>query len=187
MSQPIPRLVVRRAGPQDARALRRMLRALMAHSGNSSMQPIRAAQLAHYISTPRPEIEAVIAERDGRAVGMALFFPWLSTWRGRFYLYVQDLYVETAERGSGVGRQLLAAAAREGRTRGCHSVLLAAQTSNAAATRFYTRLGFRCLEKERLWLMPPAALTALIRVPRPGVASDRARRSRNNRGSRRLR
>jgi GNAT superfamily N-acetyltransferase len=178
---------VRRAGPQDARALRRMLRALMAHSGNSSLQPIKVAQLAHYMSAPRPEVEAVIAEREGRAVGMALFFPWLSTWRGRFYLYIQDLYVEAAERGNGVGRQLLAAAAREGRTRSCHSVLLAAQTSNAEATRFYTRLGFRCLENERLWLMPPTALATLIRISRPSVASNRARRSRNHRGSRRLR
>jgi ribosomal protein S18 acetylase RimI-like enzyme len=179
-------LELRRAGPKDAPELRRMLHGLMAQAG-SSAQPIKVAALAHHMSGFRPQIEAVIAAREGRAVGMVLFFPWLSTWRGQLYLYVQDLYVEAAERGSGIGRELLAAAAREGRARGCRSLLLALKTSNTAAARFYKRLGFRCLEEERLWLMPPTALERLIGWRSSSLEPEGPSPGRNNRGGRRLR
>ena len=176
-----PPVELRPAGRQDAPALRRMLRALIAEAGSTTAHPITAAALAQRMSGPRPEIEGVIAERAGEAIGMALFFPWLSTWQGRLYLYVQDLYVQSEERGSGLGRRLLGAVARAGRTRGCHSLLLAVATSNAPAARFYARLGFRCLETERLWLMPRAALGALIRAPESRPRPSRLSHRRNNR------
>jgi GNAT superfamily N-acetyltransferase len=157
-----------------------MLRALIAEAGSTTAQPITAAALAQCMSGPRPEIEGVIAERAGEAIGMALFFPWLSTWQGRLYLYVQDLYVQPAQRGTGLGRRLLGAVAREGRARGCHSLLLAVATSNAPAARFYARLGFRCLESERLWLMPRAALGALIRAAESRPRPSRPSRQRTN-------
>ena len=164
---------LRRARPADAPALRRMLRALMTHGGHPSSRPISAAELARHMGGRRPDIEAVIAERAGRAVGMVLFFPWLSTWRGRLNLYIQDLYIEPAERGSGLGRRLLAAAAREGRARGCGALLLAVEISNEAAEQFHRRLGFGCLEMERHWLLPPEGVRALLRRRGPGRGAAR--------------
>ena len=149
-------LKLRRARPGDAAALRRMLRALMTHGGHPSSRPISAAELARHMGGRRPDIEAVIAERAGRAVGMVLFFPWLSTWRGRLNLYIQDLYIEPAERGSGLGRRLLAV-----------------ETSNETAEQFYRRLGFGCLETERHWLLPPEGVRALLRRRGPGRGAAR--------------
>ena len=139
-----------------------MLDALIAHSGNPPVTPAPAEELARHLSGPRPDIEGVIAERQGEAVGMVLFFPWLSTWRGRLNLYIQDLYVDPAERRSGLGRRLLAAAAREGKARGCKGLLLAVEVSNMDAARFYARLGFQRIEEERQWLLPPERFDALI-------------------------
>jgi GNAT superfamily N-acetyltransferase len=173
-----PPLKLRPAEAADAVELRRMLRALMVHSGSPSARPIATAELARHMgggwSGRRADIEGVIAERGGRAVGMVLFFPWLSTWRGRLNLYVQDLYVEPEERGSGLGRLLLAAAAREGRARGCRGLLLAVETTNEPAARFYARLGFHCLAEERHWLLPPRKFSALLRAGgQPRKASRR--------------
>ena len=154
--------VLRRASSADAPAIRRMIQALILHSGNPPATPAPADELARHMSGAHPDIEGVIAERGGEAVGMVLFFPWLSTWRGRLNLYIQDLYVEPAERGGGLGRRLLAAAAREGKKRGCKGLLLAVEISNADAARFYTRLGFQRIEEERHWLLAPAQFQALI-------------------------
>jgi len=144
---------LRRATAGDALAIRRMLGALIAHSGNPPATPAPAEELARHMSGPRPDIEAV---------GMVLFFPWLSTWRGRLNLYIQDLYVDPAERRGGLGRRLLAAAAREGKTRGCKGLILAVEVSNADAARFYARLGFQRIEEERHWLLPPERFEALM-------------------------
>ncbi len=176
-----PPLTLRPAKAADAPELRRMLRALMAHSGSPAARPIAASELARHMGGGRrgrrADIEGVIAERGGRGVGMVLFFPWLSTWRGRLNLYVQDLYVEPEERGSGLGRLLLAAAAREGRARGCRALLLAVETSNEAAGRFYSRLGFQCLAEERHWLLAPRKLAALLRDDaRPSKSIPRRKR-----------
>lgn len=155
-----PRLRPATAG--DAAAIRGMIEALITHSGNPPATPAPAEELARHMSGPRPDIEGVIAERAGRPVGMVLFFPWLSTWRGRLNLYIQDLYVDPAERRDGLGRRLLAAAAREGRKRGCKGLLLAVEISNAEAATFYSRLGFQKIEEERHWLLAPEKFEALI-------------------------
>jgi ribosomal protein S18 acetylase RimI-like enzyme len=157
-----PQPVLRRASAADAPAIRRMIQALILHSGNPPATPAPAEELARHMSGPHPDIEGVIAERGSDAVGMVLFFPWLSTWRGRLNLYIQDLYVDPAERGGGLGRRLLAAAASEGKRRGCKGLLLAVEISNADAARFYTRLGFQRIEEERHWLLAPAQFQALI-------------------------
>ena len=154
--------VLRRASAADAPAIRCMIQALIVHSGNPPATPAPAEELARHMSGPHPDIEGVIAERGNEAVGMVLFFPWLSTWRGRLNLYIQDLYVEPSERGGGLGRRLLAAAAKEGRKRGCKGLLLAVEISNEDAARFYTRLGFQRIEEERHWLLAPAEFEALI-------------------------
>jgi ribosomal protein S18 acetylase RimI-like enzyme len=153
---------LRRAGAADAPAIRRMIQALILHSGNPPATPAQVEELARHMSGPHPDIEGIIAERGSEALGMVLFFPWLSTWRGRLNLYIQDLYVEPAERGRGLGRSLLAAAALEGKKRGCKGLLLAVEISNADAARFYTRLGFQRIEEERHWLLAPAQFEALI-------------------------
>ena len=163
MSAPArPPARLRRAVAADALAIRRMLDALIAHSGSPPMTPAPAEELARHMTGPRPDIEGVIAERGSEAVGMVLFFPWLSTWRGRLNLYIQDLYVEPAERRGGLGRRLLGAAAREGKARGCKGLLLALEVGNADAARFYARLGFQPIEEERHWLLPPEQFEALM-------------------------
>ena len=56
----------------------------------------------------RPSSEAMVAqEADGRIVAYALFFHNFSTFLGRRGLYLEDLYVQPTQRGSGLGTQML--------------------------------------------------------------------------------
>ena len=50
---------------------------------------------------------AHVAEQDGQVVGFALWYPTFSTWTGRSGLWLEDLFVRPAARGTGLGRALL--------------------------------------------------------------------------------
>lgn len=88
-------------------------------------------------------IEALLAERDGEAVGYAIFHPTYSTFRGRPGLYLEDLYVTEGARGTGAGIRLLAEVAATARRRGCHQVAWSVLDWNRSAIDFYERLGAR--------------------------------------------
>ena len=49
--------------------------------------------------------EAIVAEKENQIVGFALFYTSYSTWRGPC-IYLEDLFVETEHRRSGIGEQL---------------------------------------------------------------------------------
>lgn len=50
---------------------------------------------------------AHVAEVDGEVVGCALWFLSFSTWTGTHGIWLEDLYVTPAQRGSGLGQELL--------------------------------------------------------------------------------
>ncbi len=55
----------------------------------------------------RASTEALVVEQDGEVVGYALFFHNFSTFLGKRGLYLEDLYVRPALRGSGLGTTML--------------------------------------------------------------------------------
>ena len=89
----------------------------------------------------KPAAEVVIAEWAGEPTGFALFFHNFSTFLGRPGVYLEDLYVEPAHRGRGIGRALLAYLARLAVERGCGRLEWAVLDWNEPAIRFYRSLG----------------------------------------------
>ena len=56
---------------------------------------------------PAPKAFCDIAEWDGAPVGFALWFYTYSTFEGRHGIWLEDLFVDPAERGKGAGKALL--------------------------------------------------------------------------------
>jgi ribosomal protein S18 acetylase RimI-like enzyme len=54
-------------------------------------------------------IECLVAEADGQVVGIVQFFPHPDTWEAHPICYLQDLYVDDARRGLGIGEALIRA------------------------------------------------------------------------------
>lgn len=52
-------------------------------------------------------MHAALAWQDGKAVGLVHFIFHRSCWTTGDYVYLQDLFVDEAARGSGVGRALI--------------------------------------------------------------------------------
>jgi GNAT superfamily N-acetyltransferase len=86
--------------------------------------------------------EAVIAEdEEHQPLGFALFFHNFSTFLGLPGIYLEDLYVRPAHRGSGVGRALLRHVARLAVERGCGRLEWSVLDWNKSAIAFYMGLG----------------------------------------------
>ena len=80
-------------------------------------------------------------EEDRRVVGMALWFLTFSTWTGRHGIHLEDLFVEPAHRGSGLGKALLTTLAQVCCERGYRRLEWKVLRWNAPSIAFYESLG----------------------------------------------
>lgn len=108
-----------------------------------------------------PLAEALIGEMEGHPAGFALFFHNFSTFLGKPGLYVEDVYVDPAYRGRGLGRAFFLHLAALARERGCGRMEWAVLDWNERAITFYRNLGARPLEDWTLFRLDEEALKAL--------------------------
>ena len=85
-----------------------------------------------------------LARVDGRIIGsLTLAFYRIPT---GLKAWIEDVVVDEAGRGRGLGRLLSEAALAEARRRGSKDVSLTSRPSREAANRLYQRLGFEARE-----------------------------------------
>ena len=108
---------------------------------------------------------AEVAEGDGQraVVGCALWFLNFSTWRGVHGLYLEDLYVQPAHRGGGIGRALLARLAAVCVERGLARLEWAVLDWNTPSIGFYRTLGAVPMDEWTVFRLDGAALEKLGR------------------------
>lgn len=94
----------------------------------------------------------LVAEVDGRVVGLAHYLFHRHGWKIEDTCYLQDLYVDPSVRGSGVGRALIEAVYAAADAADAPSVYWMTQDFNHDARRLYDRVG---------------ALTPFIKYARP--------------------
>lgn len=123
------------------------------------------ATLRRFLFGERPAAEVVFAEREGRAVGFALFFTSFSTFLGRPGIYLEDLFVLPAERGTGAGRALLAHLARLVVERDYGRLEWSVLDWNEPAIGFYRSLGAVSMDEWTKMRVTGEALHRLAGVP----------------------
>ena len=135
--------IIRRARPDDADHVVRLVKALAAyeHEPEETVR-LTADDVRRDGFGERPRFEVVLAELAGEVVGFLLFFHNYSTWEGNAGLYIEDLFVEERERGHDLGRRLMAAAAKIATARGCRRLDLNVLDWNPTRD-FYVHLGGR--------------------------------------------
>lgn len=139
---------IRLATPDDSSDIHALICELAAYEKMS----------ADVISTPemiadslaKGEAETLLAVVEKRTVGFALFLHNYSTFLGRQGIYLEDLYVQPAHRGSGLGKALLLKVASIARDRGCQRMDWSVLDWNQPAIDFYESLGARI---QREWLL----------------------------------
>jgi GNAT superfamily N-acetyltransferase len=118
-----------------------------------------------------PAFSCLIAEAEGAPMGYALYCGDYDTQRLWRRLYLADLYVETSGRARGIGRALMAAVARAGRTEGARAMMWGLLSSNLRARRFYAGIGEEIGDRIATWVGGEAfrGLAAAV-APADGLA-----------------
>lgn len=150
-------LSIRSVIPSDFPAVVRMLKALQVHVGEPAAAKVSVAILEADGPFGHGNFNILVAENAGEIVGLCLYSMAFSGWRGCSGLFVEDIYVEPALRGAGLGRRLLDAALQAEAHRGARFIKLEVSMENASAIAFYQRLGFTIWEGEGLMMLEPKA------------------------------
>ncbi len=93
-----------------------------------------------WIHDPAHVVEALVAERGGALVGLAHYRAMPSPLRGATLGFLDDLYVDPAARGVGVGEALLARLAEIAAERGWRCVRWITADDNYRARTLYDRV-----------------------------------------------
>lgn len=151
--------VIRAATAADIPAVHRLLGELASFVGEPDAYLGTEAALRRYGFGPDRVFHSLLALQQDCPVALANYFPDYSTWRGTPGVYVLDLYVTEAQRGTGLGRRMLAQTLeRAADAWGARYARLSVHGHNDAAIRFYRNLGFSMLTHDCLMAAPVDAV-----------------------------
>jgi hypothetical protein len=151
---------LRPATPADLPVVVGLIRELAEYERLSHLVVVTPESLAPHLFGPRPAAEAVVGEIEGQVVAFALFFTNFSTFLGRPGLYLEDLYVQPAHRGTGLGRALLRHLGALAVARGCGRFEWSVLDWNENAISFYESMGAVVLPDWRICRVTGEALQA---------------------------
>lgn len=103
--------VLRVARPGDEPGILECIVALAIYEREPDAVANTVEALTATLFGPDPRVFAHLVERDGRIVGIAVWFLTYSTWTGAHGIWLEDLYVSPEQRGRGYGKALLASLA----------------------------------------------------------------------------
>ncbi|WGV22520.1 GNAT family N-acetyltransferase [Pseudomonas putida] len=92
---------------------------------------------------PTEPTHSVLAWVDGKAVGMVNFIYHRTNWSIGNACYLQDLYVDSAQRGLGIGRQLIEHVYARAKADNCSKVYWVTHETNATAISLYQQVAER--------------------------------------------
>ena len=88
----------------------------------------------------QPKFQCIVAEKEESIIGMALFYPRYSTWKGPT-LHLEDLIVTLSERGTGVGKALYTAFIDDAASQKVRRIEWVVLDWNTHAVNFYKESG----------------------------------------------
>ncbi|OZM73715.1 GNAT family N-acetyltransferase [Amycolatopsis antarctica] len=151
---------IRRVTEADAEAVVGLVHELAEFERAPEECHLTAAQLRAALFGDAPALYGHVAEIGGEVVGCALWFLNFSTWRGVHGIYLEDLYVQPARRGSGLGKALLATLAEECVRRGYERLEWWVLDWNPA-TGFYRSLGAVAMDEWTVYRLTDGPLRSL--------------------------
>jgi GNAT superfamily N-acetyltransferase len=134
-------VTVRPVRPDDVPAVVGLVRELAEYEKALHEVRLTEEQLSGVLFGTAPALFGHVAEHDGEVVGIALWFLNFSTWRGTHGIYLEDLYVSPAHRGTGLGRELLRTLAAVCVERGYSRLEWAVLDWNTPSIEFYKAVG----------------------------------------------
>nr|WP_245216401.1 GNAT family N-acetyltransferase [Sagittula salina] len=126
---------------EDETAWRELWTAYLAFYGSTVPEEVYTSTFARLLGDDPRDYTALVAELDGRLVGLVHYLFHRHAWKIEDVCYLQDLYATPEMRGSGLGRALIEAVYKAADARGAPSVYWLTQESNDTARVLYDRIG----------------------------------------------
>lgn len=125
---------------EDEADWRQLWKAYLDFYGSTVPEQIYATTFARLTDPAVTAQFGLIAERDGRAIGLAhgIFHP--HNWQIEEVCYLQDLFVVPEARGTGAGRALIEAVYATADANGTPRVYWLTQEFNTSARQLYDRI-----------------------------------------------
>ena len=159
-----PAHTLRPATPADLPAIVGLITELADFEKLTHLVVVTPESLHPHLFGPRPVAEAVVGEVDGSVVAFALFFTNFSTFLGQPGLYLEDLYVQPAHRGTGLGKALLTHLGALAVARGCGRFEWSVLDWNQPAIDFYERMGATVMKDWHICRVTGDALKAFAQL-----------------------
>jgi GNAT superfamily N-acetyltransferase len=156
---------VRPIRPDDVPAVVDLVRELAEYEKAAHEVRLTEAQLHESLFGDAPALFGHVATADdgvapGAVVGTALWFLNFSTWRGTHGIYLEDLYVQPAHRGTGLGKELLRTLAEVCVERGYSRLEWSVLDWNTPSIDFYKAAGAVALDEWTVFRLTDDALAA---------------------------
>ncbi len=161
-------LTIRAAEPRDVPAILGLIRELAEFEQLLHLVQATPEKLQTQLFGPKPAAECLVVDApagagSGPLVAFALFFTNFSTFLAQPGLYLEDLYVQPAHRGSGLGKALLQHLGALAVERGCGRFEWSVLDWNANAIRFYEKMGATVMPDWRICRITGPQLQAFQR------------------------
>lgn len=134
-------LIVRPLTPPDEPEWRRLWTGYLDYYETSVPEEVYQSSFARMLSDKDNEFHGMVAELDGKLVGLAHYLFHRHGWKIENVCYLQDLYTAPSVRGKSIGRALIEATYKAADANGTPAVYWLTQDFNEAGRRLYDRVG----------------------------------------------
>ncbi|MEK9531237.1 MAG: GNAT family N-acetyltransferase [Flavobacteriaceae bacterium] len=160
--------LIREANPSDAAHILSLIKELATFEREPEEVEVTVAELLRDGFGEHPKFRCFVAEVKQEIVGMALFYPCYSTWKGKSW-HLEDLIVTESMRGKGVGFALLKEFIVFAQTSGVRRIQWVVLNWNTPAIDFYKKHGATVLEEWNITLMKEGAMKQFIAKHHAGI------------------
>jgi GNAT superfamily N-acetyltransferase len=155
--------ILRPATPGDTAAVLRLVRGLAEYERLLHEVTATEADMHDALFGSVPRTHAILAEVAGTPVGLALFYYTFNTFKAGTNIFLEDLFVEPAHRGAGIGLALMRGLAQRAVAENCRRIEWRVLKWNQPAIDFYQRLGAETVEAWHTRQLGGDALAALAK------------------------
>jgi len=134
-------ITIRLLTEQDQSEWRRLWTGYLEYYETSVAQEVYQSTFARLLSDDPHEFHGLVAEQDGRLIGLVHYLFHRHAWKIENVCYLQDLYADPQVRGTGVGRALIEAVYDAADAEGAPTVYWLTQDFNHTARKLYDRVG----------------------------------------------
>lgn len=134
-------LTVRPLTQADEAEWRALWTGYLEYYETSVPEEVYQTSFARMLSREDGEFHGMVAELDGKLVGLVHYLFHRHGWKIENVCYLQDLYTDPTVRGKSIGRALIEATYKAADEAGSPNVYWLTQDFNEAGRRLYDRVG----------------------------------------------